>query len=57
MLTKKERREKARRYYVSTYGEQQGTEMWEDYCRKSGLLPAKPAKNETGEEEDPGEGK
>ena len=47
MLSKEERREKALKHFVSTWGERQGTKMWEDYCKKSGLLETrKPKKTE-----------
>ena len=38
MLTPEVRREKALRHFVETFGEERGVPMWEDYCRKSGLL-------------------
>ena len=38
MLTPEVRREKALRYFVETFGEERGVPMWEDYCKKSGLL-------------------
>jgi len=42
MLTPEERRDKAHKHFIATWGEEQGTKMWEDYCRKSGLLPPEP---------------
>lgn len=41
MLTKEERREKAHRHFISTWGEEIGTRMWKEYCEKSDLLPEK----------------
>lgn len=35
------RREKALKSFVERYGEEAGPKVWEDYCRKSGLLPKK----------------
>lgn len=39
MLSDEVRREKAHRHFVTTFGEERGTKMWEEYCQKSGLLP------------------
>lgn len=44
MLTKVERRDKALRHFVATWGEAKGTELWKDYCKKSDLLEDEPKK-------------
>lgn len=40
-MTPEEQREKALRYFMSRFSEEEATQRWEDYCRKSGLLPKK----------------
>ena len=44
MLTNEDRRDKALRHFVATWGEAKGVALWKDYCRKSGLLEDAPKK-------------
>ena len=41
-MSNEDRRDKALKSFVSTWGEVKGVKMWEDYCKKSDLLPVKP---------------
>ena len=37
-MTPADRREKALRYFIETFGEERGVLMWESYCGKSDLF-------------------
>lgn len=47
MLSKEDRRDKALKSFIATWGEAKGVKLWEDYCKKSGLLPTKAKPKDT----------